>query len=248
MAQLDERKKEEQPEQLLERFVLARDPELRDRLVGHYLYIADIVARRFSGRGVEYDDLYQVAALALMRALERFDPGRGIKFQTFATPTLIGEVRNYFRDKSRAIRVPRRSLEGIKRLNQAREELSASLMRTPTPDELASYMRLTADEVLELIEESVNMAPVSLDAALSGESTLSLERMLGSYDIRFEQVDARDFLERALDTLSDMERSVIMKRYFEQRSQQEVAKSMNVSQMYISRLEHKILAKLRELL
>ena len=135
-------------ERLLALWHQTRQPEIRDRLVESHLYIAEIIARKFSGRGVDYDDLYQVASLALFKAIGRYDPERGIQLSSFVTPGMVGEVKNYFRDKSRTIRPPRRSTELIRLVESARQELTQQLSRSPRVDEIAVHANLTEDEVL----------------------------------------------------------------------------------------------------
>lgn len=137
-----------QTDQLLRRYVDTRDAALRERIVEDNLYIAQIIAKRFSGRGVEYDDLYQVASMALFRAIDRFDPAKGVKFVSFVTPTMVGEVKNYFRDRSRAIRLPRRGAEIAQSVRAARAKLEQQLSRSPRVDELAESLGLTEDAVL----------------------------------------------------------------------------------------------------
>ena len=140
------RKKEEQEDLLLAEYCRTRDINLRNELISRYLYIADIISKKFSNRGIEYDDLYQVASLALLKALERYDITKGFKFSSFATPTIVGEIKNYFRDKSRMIRLPRKESEYIKKIENAKTYLSNSLGRSPTPDEIAEYLGITSEQ------------------------------------------------------------------------------------------------------
>ena len=119
-------------EGLLREYATTGNTAIRDRVVEAYLYIASIIARRFSGRGVDYDDLYQVASLSLLKSIERFDPDRGVKFASFVTPTMVGEVKNYFRDRSRLIRLPRRGSELVRTVEAARDDLQVELQRQPT--------------------------------------------------------------------------------------------------------------------
>lgn len=124
-------------EGLLREYATTGNTAIRDRVVEAHLYIASIIARRFSGRGVEYDDLFQVASLSLLKSIERFDPERGVKFASFVTPTMVGEVKNYFRDRSRLIRLPRRGSELVRALETAKDALQLELQRQPTAEELA---------------------------------------------------------------------------------------------------------------
>jgi RNA polymerase sigma-B factor len=147
---------------MLSCYALKHDVQCRDRIIEAHLYIAEIVARKFSGRGVDYDDLYQVAAMALLKALDRFELDRGIKFASFATPAMVGEVKNYFRDRSRTVRLPRRSMELMRRVNAEKEKLYQELGRYPRVDELAERLDMPEDDIIEALEAAASN-PVSLD-------------------------------------------------------------------------------------
>ena len=155
-------------ESLLEAYAQSPTPELREQLVEAHLYIAEIIARKFSGRGVDYDDLYQVAALALFKAIDRFDLSRGIKFVSFVTPSMVGEVKNYFRDKSRAIRLPRRGAMLARNIERAKDELIQKLNRMPRADELAAALNVSEADILEAMETGA-ASVVSLDAVPEGD-------------------------------------------------------------------------------
>lgn len=231
-----------------EQYAKEKNIDLRNELVSAHLYIAQIITKRFLGRGVEYDDLYQVASLALIKALERFEPERGLKFSTYATPTLVGEVRNYLRDHGRGVRIPRRNYEGMKKVNEMRSTLSQELGRVPRPDEIAQRLNMDTAHVLEILETSEN--PISLDApVLEGEkSNTDLTFQLGGEDKAYEKVEYLDFLQRVIKDLPAIDRQIIQKRYFEEKSQRVVGKEMHVSQMYVSRVERKTLEKFRNVL
>jgi RNA polymerase sigma-B factor len=236
-----------QGDALLVQYALSRAPDIRDRIVEAYLYIAEIVARKFSGRGVDYDDLYQVAALALVKGIERFDADKGIKFASFITPTMVGEVKNYFRDRSRIIRLPRRSAQLARELRENRAILEQELGRSPTVDELAERMGISEDDVLEALEMSNAMTPASLDAQVADEdSETSLSTFLGFNDPGYSDFERNDMLDRALSTLDARQRAVIIARFYEGLSQRDVAAQLNISQMTVSRIERQALEKLRE--
>ena len=219
--------------------------EYRDRIVEAHLYIAEIIARRFSGRGVDYDDLFQVAALALTKALERFDPDRGIQFASFVTPAMVGEVKNYFRDRSRVIRPPRRVTELARMVEAAREALFQRLGRAPRVDELAAEAGLSEDEVLEGLE-AASAQPVSLDQQTEGEDgEMMLSGVLGAEEKGFADFETADLLRRSMDALTPQQREVIRLRYFENLSQREVALRTGVSQMTVSRTERGALESMR---
>ncbi|MDY5221179.1 MAG: sigma-70 family RNA polymerase sigma factor [Eubacteriales bacterium] len=222
-------------------------PEYRDRLVEAHLYIAEIIARKFSGRGVDYDDLYQVASLALFKAIGRYDPERGIQLSSFVTPGMVGEVKNYFRDKSRTIRPPRRSTELIRLVESARQELTQQLSRSPRVDEIAVHANLTEDEVLEGLE-AASMQPVSLDQqTVDEDEDLTLRQAIGTEEKGYSEFENADLLRRSMDQLTPKQQEVIRLRFFENLSQREVAQRTGVSQMSVSRTERSALERLRQL-
>lgn len=233
----------EETARLLRRYAETGDAAYRDRAVEGHLYIAEIVARKFSGRGVDYDDLFQVAALALTRAAERFDPDRGNQFSTFATPAMVGEVKNYFRDKSRLIRTPRRGAELLRLVEAAREELTHALGRAPRVDELAAQAGIGEDDVLEALELAA-LQPVSLDAA-PPEGERDVIETLGAEEQGFLDFENADLLKRSMDKLTDRQRGVIELRFFENLSQRETAQRLGVSQMSVSRTERSALEAMR---
>lgn len=236
-----------QGDALLAQYAQSRAPDLRDAIVEAYLYIAEIVARKFSGRGVDYDDLYQVAALALVKGVDRFDVDKGVKFASFITPTMVGEVRNYFRDRSRTIRLPRRSAQMARELREAKARLEQQLGRSPRVDELAETMGISEADVLEALELGNAMTPASLDAQVAEEdSETPLSSFLGFSDPGYSDFEQNDMLKRAMSALDDRQRTVIAARFFEGRSQREVAAQLDISQMTVSRIERQALKCLRE--
>ena len=234
-------------EALLEQYAHTRDPALREQIVEANLYIAQIVARRFSGRGVDYDDLYQVASLALFKAVDRYEPDKGVKFVSFVTPTMAGEVKNYFRDRSRAIRLPRKGVELAQALKLTRSSLEQELGRSPKLDELTQAMNLSEDEVVEALELSNAMSVSSLDAQIAeDEENAPLSRFLGFDDPGFASFEQSDMLQRAMCALDERQQTVIQARFFENRSQRDLAAELGVSQMTVSRIVRQALEKLRE--
>ena len=234
-------------EALLEQYAHTRDPALREQIVEANLYIAQIVARRFSGRGVDHDDLYQVASLALFKAVDRYEPDKGVKFVSFVTPTMAGEVKNYFRDRSRAIRLPRKGVELAQALKLTRSSLEQELGRSPKLDELTQAMNLSEDEVAEALELSNAMSVSSLDAQIAeDEENAPLSRFLGFDDPGFASFEQSDMLQRAMCALYERQQTVIQARFFENRSQRDLEAELGVSQMTVSRIERQALEKLRE--
>ncbi len=232
-------------QELFVRYEQSKDECLRNYILEKYLYIAEIVAKKFVGRGVEYDDLYQVASLALVKALERFEHTRGVKFASFATPTLIGEVKNYFRDKTRMIRISRRESEMIRKLEDAKEVIAARQGHSATPEQAAEYLGLSVERVLELMEAQSAGYAASLDSYIAVNGDAKFFKLVGSVENAYEKIEDRDFLSYCFKHLSDVEKQVIRERYADEKSQREVAAVLGVSQMYVSRIERKILAKFR---
>lgn len=235
----------EETQRLLEMYARTGRREDRDRVVEGHLYIAAIIARRFSGRGVDYDDLFQVAALALTKAVDRYDAARGIRFSSFATPAMVGEVKNYFRDRSRLIRLSRRGVELIRTVEAARERLTQELGRAPRVDEIARAAQIAEDDVLEAME-AASAQPVSLDQQIEGEDgEMQLSDALGVEERGFAAFEDADLLRRSMEGLSPQQREVIRLRFFENLSQREVALRTGVSQMTVSRTERGALEEMR---
>lgn len=232
-------------EQLFKEYCLTRDVHLRNRLLERYLYIAEIITKRFLNRGVEYDDLYQVASLALIKALERYDIDKGFKFSSFATPTIIGEIKNYFRDRSRMIRLPRKDSEAIKKIEAAKNELSHQLGRIPKPEEIAKLLNLSVEQILELMESKHATQTASLDHFIDEDGETDLFQIIGQEEKQYSRIESQDFLKRTMTEFGELEKKIIYERFFREKSQREIAESIGVSQMYISRLERKILDRFR---
>ena len=202
---------------------------------------------RFSrSSGVAGDDLRQTALMAILHAVERFDPEKGVAFRTFASRTIEGELKRHLRDKSWSVRPPRRAQELHLQLRRVGEELSQRLGRAPTVAELADEAGVDADAVLEAFEAGQARAATGLDApGPSGTPDSSLAQMLGSLDPSFSTVDERVVLDEALATLDEREREVLRMRYVEELSQPEIAERIGVSQSYVSRILRSTLARLR---
>lgn len=235
---------EEETEKLFKAYKDAGDMDARSRLIESYLYIAEIVARKFSNRGVEYEDLYQVASIALVKAIDRFDTSRNIKFPSFATPSMIGEIKNYFRDKTRLIHISRRDSEQLLRMQEARNTLAQS-GGSVHPEDIAREMDVDVERVLELLEIQQAASVISMDNHASEDEETAISNFIGQEDNGFAEVENADFIAHALERLSEKERKIVYERFWNRRSQKQVADMLQVSQMYISRSEKKILEKLR---
>ena len=220
----------------------------RNDIVNKYIYLAEIISRKFLNRGLDYEDIFQVACIALIKAVERFDPGKGVKFVSFATPTIIGEIKRYFRDKGSVIRIPRRIYEVYQKVNHAREYLSHELQRIPRVDEIAKYLNISEENVLEIIESSNAYNIQSFDQTVYNDDDLELHETIGADDTTFERIENRDFLEKSLGRFNEPEKEFISMRYFRGKTQKEIAEKLGVSQMYVSRLEKKVLERFRTIL
>lgn len=229
---------------LFREYSRTKDIALRNSLIEKYLYIAEIMAKKFVNKGVEYDDLLQISSLALIKAIDRFDAGKGVKFSTFATPSILGEIKNYFRDKSRLIKPGRKNNALIQKIHKAKEEFKNRYNRVPNAEELARHLDTDVDSIIEAME--YNSTVLSLDSNIDDSDT-SLYEVIPDTENVFERFDDLTILKQGLDSLSDIEREVIEKRFFKNMSQSELAKKMNVSQMFISRLERKIINKLKNM-
>jgi RNA polymerase sigma-B factor len=229
-------------EQFLQ-YATSRDPALRDVLVEANLGLARILARRFSNRGEPFDDLLQVASLALIKAVERFDPDRGVEFSTFATRTVLGELKHHFRDRAWAIRAPRRLQELYLELGHAISLLSQELSRSPTVAEVAEHLDVPEESVLQAMEAGQGYRSSSIDVPDEEQEPLSAR--LGSDDTSFVGVEDRTVLIQALAALPEREQLIVQLRFFEGLTQSEIAARVGLSQMHVSRLLTASLEKLR---
>jgi RNA polymerase sigma-B factor len=218
----------------------------RDGLVRLHLPLVEHCARRFRNRGEPFEDLVQVGTIGLIKSVDRFDTERGVEFSTYATPTIIGEIKRYFRDKGWAIRVPRRLQELRMQISSATAELTQSLGRAPTPSELATAIGCSVDEVIEGIESSNAYSTLSLDAGDSTEDgSMSMLDTMGVDDVGLEHVELRESLKPLLESLPAREKNILMLRFFKNMTQSQIAAEVGVSQMHISRLLNKTLEHLR---
>ncbi|MCX7709834.1 MAG: SigB/SigF/SigG family RNA polymerase sigma factor [Clostridia bacterium] len=222
--------------------------DIRNEIVSKYLYLADIISKKFLNRGMDYEDIHQVASIALIKAVERYSLDKGVKFISFATPTIIGEIKRFFRDKGSVIRIPRRIYEVYQKVNHAREHLAQELQRIPRVDEIAKYLNISEETVLEIIESGNAHNMQSFDQNVFSDDDVELHETIGTEDITFERIENRDFLEKTLDKFNQAEKEFIRMRFFSNKTQKEIADKMGVSQMYISRLERKVLEKFRTFL
>ena len=233
---------------LLADYARTRDRAVMAALVEGYLPLCRTIAWKFRGQGVETEDLEQVAAIALMKAIERFEPERGFKFTTFAMPTIAGEVRNHIRDKGGAIRVNRDTRSRLYQLRKVTDQLTQQLQREPSVKEIAAAMDVTPDELLSLLDARDASDVMSMDAGMSSdEDAQRLAERLGVNDDGFERVEQQQWMQWVLKQVTPQERLLLEKRFIERLGQRDTAKALGVSQMQVSRMERKVLARLREL-
>ncbi len=235
-------------QELREQFVAyaaSREASLREQLVAAHLGLAEYLARRFANRGEALDDLVQVASLGLIKAVDRFDPERGVEFSTYATHTIVGELKRHFRDKGWAIRAPRRMQELYLRLGKVVATLGQELGRSPTISELATEVKVSEEEVLEALEAGQAYRSTSLDAPTGNDEGETLAMRLGEEDPSLEDAESRATLSPLLAQLPPRERLILHLRFFEGLTQSEIATRLGISQMHVSRLLARSVAQLR---
>ncbi len=231
---------------LFRKYAETGDIAIRNKLVENYMYVAEILAKKFAGRGVEYDDLYQVATEALISGVEKFNPDLGIQFTTYITPTITGIIKNYFRDYSRAVRLPRRIYSLAVKVRNETNEYYKKHGAKPTVKQLSQKLGASEEDIIEAMEYH---APVSLDATVKGEDGEGL-----LYDVipdtrdGFESFEDSESLRTEIKKLDPTEQRVVSLRFVDGKSQAEVGKILGVSQMFVSRAEKKIVEKLKDAL
>jgi RNA polymerase sigma-B factor len=220
--------------------------QARGQLVELHLPLVEHLARRFRDRGEPLDDLVQVGTIGLIKSVDRFDPERGVEFSTYATPTIIGEIKRHFRDKGWSVRVPRRLQEMRQNISVATEELSQRLGRSPTVAELAEHLGCSQEDVLEGLESANAYSTVSLDAGPDSDDTASMLDVLGAEDDALDGVEHRESLRPLLAALPPRERTILVLRFFRGMTQSQIATHLGISQMHVSRLLARTLTQLRE--
>lgn len=246
--ELDRKLTKEEKKELFLEYYKTKDQDLRTILIEEYLYIAEILSRKYIGKGIDYDDIYQVASIGLIYSVDRFDPTKGYEFSSFATPTIIGEIKKYFRDKGWTIRVPRRIQELSKKIMIAKNKLSQEYQRTPTVEEIAEFLNASSEEIIESMEASKVYTPQSLDIIYDSgdDKKMSLQDLIGEDEKYFDKIDLKDFLLKSMKNLNEVEKTILIDRYFNKKTQIVIAKKLNISQMTVSRIEKKVLEKMRK--
>lgn len=235
--------------ELFDRYRETKSKELRNEIVEKYLYIVDILIKKYLNKGVDYEDLYQVGSMALVFAVERYDSAKGYEFTSFATPTIIGEIKRYFRDKGWAVKVPRRLKEISAQIPPAKEYLYGRLNRIPTVTELAESMGYSEEEILEAMEGGQAYSTYSLNQTFDeggdeGEGAI-LEKYTGREEQGYHSFENAELIKTVMKDLSEKEKDIFKRRFFKNETQQDIAEKMGVSQMTISRLEKKIREKFK---
>jgi len=233
---------------LWESFAKDRDPAIREELVRRYLPFARKIALRYRGASESFDDLLQVASLALVKAVDRFEPSRGTPFTAFASPTILGELKRHFRDRVWTVRVPRGLHDRIAEVEKAIGELTAKLQRSPSVGEIAERLEIEQTDVLEVLEANHNRRPLSLDRPTQGEDSdeTAPAEWIGSEDDGFELVEGRSAIDAAIPHLDERERLVLRLRFVEDMTQSQIAERIGYSQMHVSRILRRTLAQIRE--
>lgn len=244
-------KKRKKQEEIKEKFIeyqKTKDKVLRDELIEEHMYLAEILAKKYTGRGIDYEDIFQVASVGLILAVDRFDPSKGYVFSSYATPTIIGEIKRHFRDKGWTIKVPRRIQELSKKISVAKNVLAGELGRIPTAEDIADYLDVSYDQVIEAMEASKVYQPGSIDSTIDSSddgNDLQISDIIGDDDPTYERVENLDYLVRELKKLPKIERTILIERYINRKTQIAIAEELGISQMTVSRIEKKVIRSLR---
>lgn len=230
---------------MLEHYAQTRNTALRDALVEGYLPLARAVARKFAGRGAEMEDLEQVASIALLKAIERFEPERGFRFVTYAVPTITGDLRNHLRDHGGLMRMPRDMRQRLYQMTREQEAFEREHLRAPTAPELAARMGITPEELLTLLNMRMQSEYVSLDTPVGDEDDTSLQDFISSGESGYDRLEKAEWMKWILSKVNETERELLLLRYRDGLGQRETAKKLGVSQMQVSRLERRVLSRLR---
>jgi RNA polymerase sigma-B factor len=218
---------------------------LRQRAIEAWLPLARHLAQRYANRGEHIDDLFQTATVGLLKAIDRFDPEVGVEFAGYAIPTIVGEIKRHFRDRTWSIRVPRRLQEMRLAITAANDQLTQTLGHSPTVTEIAAHLKVTEEEVLEGLEGGRAYTATSLSTPAGPDGSLELGETLGREDHEYELAEARIALGPAMACLDQREQRIITLRFYGNLTQTEIARQIGVSQMHVSRLIAQALAKLR---
>ncbi|MDD5799394.1 MAG: RNA polymerase sigma factor SigF [Coriobacteriales bacterium] len=234
--------------ELFHRYKDLGDEDARDQLIVNHLNLVRFLASKFKNRGEPLEDLVQVGTIGLIKAIDRFDPSRGLEFTTYATPTIMGEIKRHFRDKGWSVRVPRRLQELSAKVNQATDELTNELQRPPSVEEIAKHLGASVDEVLEAMESSsaYSSVPLETSGSDSDDDAPAVIDHYATVDQDLASSDDRMVLEDAIREFSPREQEVIRMRFLDGLTQVEIAKRLGISQVQVSRLLRRTLKKVQE--
>lgn len=230
-------------------YQLHEDKEAQDKLVMHYKNLVESIARKYSKGKSYHEDIFQVGIIGLLGAIRRYDESYGKSFEAFAIPTIIGEIKRFLRDKTWSVHVPRRIKELGPKIKTTVEELTTKLQRSPQIHEIAEYLDVTEEEVLEAMEMGKSYQALSVDHSIEADadgSTVTLLDIIGSVDEGYERVNQKLVVEKVLHVLTERERKIIQCTYLENMSQKETGELLNISQMHVSRLQRRAIKKLKE--
>jgi len=233
---------------LLRRYHEQGDLAAREQLIEQYMSLVRSLARRYAYRGEQLEDLVQIGAIGLIKAIDRFDVNRGVELTTYATPNIIGEIKRHFRDRGWSVRVPRGLQELNIQLSRLMEELTVQLGRSPTIPELAKAANVNDEEVLEAIESGRAYTSLSLSVGASSDDEGDLDPLesLGTEEHQYEVSEDRAVLAPGFKALDERERKILQLRFFEGLTQSQIAQQVGISQMHVSRLIRRSLEKIRE--
>ncbi|WP_017729382.1 RNA polymerase sigma factor SigB [Halalkalibacterium ligniniphilum] len=249
MESLQHKKNKDDVYEWIRLFQEKRDEEIQTRLVKHFEPLVQSLSRKFSRSREHDEDLFQVGMVGLLAALQRFDNEFGRSFESFAVPTIVGEIKRFIRDKTWSVHVPRRIKELGPKIKKAVETLTSELQRSPKVEEIAAYLGVTEEEVLETMEMGKSYQALSVDRSLEADQEggeVTLLDLVGSEDDGFEKAEQQMLLQKAFQVLNEREKQILHYTYFENLSQKETGERLNISQMHVSRLQRRALQKLRE--
>lgn len=230
--------------ELFSEYKRTKDKRVRDRLMEHYMYIAQILSRKFVNRGIEYDDIYQVACMGVLYAIERFDPDRGVQFATFATPTVMGEIRKFFRDKGNFIRIPRTLYEVFYKAECVRR---ASDGDRKSPEDIARILNIPVKTIEKAFEIGDTSFIKSLEDEAYADGAMTLANTIGREDNDILMIEEEDFIRYCMEGMSEKECDFIKMRYYEEKTQSDISEKWKVSQVQVSRFEKNLLKKLNRM-
>ncbi|WP_163528481.1 RNA polymerase sigma factor SigB [Halobacillus ihumii] len=228
-----------------------QDEEIQEKIVLAYRDLVESIARKYSKNSTIHEDLVQVGMLGLLAAIRRYDPEFGKSFESFAIPTIIGEIKRFIRDKTWSVHVPRRIKELGPKIKKAAEELTSVLQRSPSVIEIADYLEVSEEDVLETMEMGKSYKALSVDRKIEADSdgsTVTILDLIGNQEDGYNQIDQKMLLQKVLPTLNEREQEILQCTYFENMSQKDTGERLGISQMHVSRLQRRALRKLREAL